>query len=498
MVDYPYDEKEAGLDKSTFDILARYFELRDDFKECSYGSYIFVYDEEKMKQLPASELMAISPYVLVYGEQAFDRGIRRGENVSRMLPDTKQLISLMRSRGITRESFLDEMMDFQFSAAGEESTQFIAMIASDLKEGGSFFESNHQGSWFSCCINQNRETSEKCAVENKGRDRPYSLEHVLKIPAKPVAIDYASNGRLYVFDERGMLHEFIEGLKSEEWQIRYGAGSFHRNEMDRIFSPIFPSISVEGNILFLTNGPKLERYDLVERKSYLREAVKYTGSNLALFGDEEVDPSDIWFHDVCLKEGNVFVSASVRTYVRTILQIDDAGKHHTIYNGDFPQGVGGSVTNFTDLTLRLGFFCGGLYFSEQNGISRLTSEGKAQEMLGEYTREINPRLGDIDPITKFAFGNDFLIASGRVKDFRMPMLQVFRPVYGASDGGTLVRQDEMVQPTHFERVYVGYIPRQTDRMIKELSISAHQDRFAMSHYDFERVFVYKMNSSKSR
>lgn len=490
MVDYPYDESDAAIDRSTFDVFAKYFELRDDFREL-YGYNIFIYDEEWMKQLPALELMRVAPYVLTYRELAFDSGFRvRSENISRSIPDTKEFIELMRCRGITRESFLENMMTFQFSEAGGESTQFISGIATDLEGSDSFLESGGKGMWIDICRKRYLETKEKCAVENKGREKLFSLEHVLKFKAKPVAIDYASNGRLYVFDESGMLHEFIDGLKSEEWQIRYRAGSFQDGIMSNIFSPIFPNISVEGNTLFLTNGPQLERYDLEQKKIYRREMVKYTGNSLALRQGEKVRPSDVWFHDVCLKEGNVFVSVSLRTDERYILQIDGAGGHTRLYTGLFPREFGLS-NNYQDLTLRLGFFHGGLYFPEQNGISRLSPDGPV-EMLGDYTREINKHLLDIDPITKFAFGHNFLVASGRVKDFEMPMMQVFRPVYPMGERG-LVVSSEMVQPTHFERVYIAPIPLQTGRMIKQLSLSACGDSFAMTHYDFERVLLYKMN-----
>jgi hypothetical protein len=487
MVEYPYDE-DALLDRKTFDLFSKHFELIPNYERRSDGFRIFVYEEEKILDLSTPELIEISPHLLIYREWAFDGGVRREGNIDREKPDPKKIIELMQEREITRDIFVDTMINFELSILGNESSQPIAAIAADL-DGENFFRNSCLiGDHLEGMISLNQENNQKCAEANRGRVQPFELEHILKIDAEPVAVDYANGGKLYLFDELGRLHEFTEGKKTNEWQVREGvSNNFYRDTMERIFSPVFPNISVRDNVLFFTNGSTLERHDLDEKTVHTKQLHKYVGDALVIHRDKKVKKNDIWFHDVCIKDGNVFVSASLRTHERYILQIVEDGKYNIVHQGMYPRDPMGSTNDYQDLTLRLGIFNAGLYFSEENGISLLTESGP-KEMIGEYKRK-QMMAYDIDPITKFSFGDDFMIASGTVRDFKVPMLQVFKPVY---DQEGLIRVGEIQQPTRFERAYITDIPKNDAIIIQPMSIAAHGTQFAFTHNDWKRVFVYRM------
>jgi hypothetical protein len=480
MVEYPY-EKDALLDPQSFELFSRYFGLIPNYEHRSDGRGVFVYDENKVTCLPTDELITILPHLLIYRTWAFD-------GIEEQQPDPATLIPLLKGRGITKDLFIDLMIDFELPILGNESSQPIGAIAADLDEE-SFLRSSYLiGTHFVDSVSLGQENTEKCSKANKGRVQPFELEHILKIDAEPVAVDYANNGRLYIFDELGRLHEFTGNDKTNEWNVRKGTGgNFYRDTMESIFSPVFPNISVHENILFFTNGSTLERHDLDKKEINTRQLQHSVGNALMIPESEGIKENDIWFHDVCIKDGNVFVSASLRTRERYILQIVEGGKHNIIHRGMYPRDQMGSTNDYQDLTLRLGIFNAGLYLSEENGISLLTESGP-KEMIGEYKRE-QEMAYDIDPITKFAFGDDFMVASGTVKDFKVPMLQVFEPVY---DQEGLIRVREIQQPTRFERTYITDIPKNNAIMIKPMSIAAHGNQFAFTHNDWNRVFVYRM------
>ncbi len=481
-MEYPYDEKTAYLDRPSFEMLAKHFEIiPDESKVKRQGYNTFVYDESRIRDLPTDELIALSPYLVIHGSFVFGKGYVGSYEKGSSL---KRFISLMRERGVTKDSYLDAMIDFEFERMGEESAQFIGVIAHDI-EGGNYMESKNAPSWARIMINQNRKNLEKFAGLNEGREQPFELERIIKIDSPPVAIDYSADGRLYIFDKTGMLHEFTDGEKTNDWQVRYGFRQYFGGHMEAIFSPVFPGISVHEGIMFLTNGDALERHDLEKEAAETKQLQRHAGNKLTKFAEQKVDEKDIFFHDVCIREGNVFVSASVKTSIRYVLQVS-GDEFNVVYQGHFPRDHGGS-NSLQDLTLRLGFFNGGLYFPVDNGISRYDGE-ELHEMIGKYAVEIEQPY-DVDPLTKFAFGKDFMVASGRARDFQIHMLQFYRPVYG---GEGIVQKGSLVHPTHFEREYITTLPKNTGRMMQKLSITAHGDRFAFTHQDFSRVFVYKM------
>ena len=85
-----------------------------------------------------------------------------------------------------------------------------------------------------------------------------------------------------------------------------------------------------------------------------------------------------------------------------------------------------------------------------------------------------------------------MVAAGRVQGFELPMLQIFKPAYQeVTVDGNVVRPQE-IQPSHFKRIYITDIPKKTGSMIQPLSITAHHEKFAFTHKEFKRIFVYHL------
>ena len=153
-----------------------------------------------VNELPVDKLLELAPYLVIYGKIAFDHGVRRGQNIEVEQPSAQKLIKLMRKKGITGEQVIDNLFDFQIPKLGEGTAQFIQAIAGDL-ENPYNFDSSSGGTQADMLIGIHKKIKEGCVKENHGRKKPFELESVLKIGAEPVAVNYSSGGRLYVFDK---------------------------------------------------------------------------------------------------------------------------------------------------------------------------------------------------------------------------------------------------------------------------------------------------------
>ncbi|MDO8656784.1 MAG: hypothetical protein Q7K45_06105, partial [Nanoarchaeota archaeon] len=306
MISYPYDEHKAVIDKETFTILSQHFELIPDFKEKKYGRYIFIYEQERVNKLSTPDLLALSPYLFQYRTCAFNGEISPQDS---KIPKVKEIVALMKKHGITRESFLDAMIHFEFSQLGNESAQTISAIARDIEDNCEYLQSEDAGRWFYTLKDRHYENTKTCAQSNGDKEQPFELERIIKIESAPIALDYAPDGRLYVLDQNNRLHEFEKGEKTCEWKLQESmVPGFYKDAMDRFFSPILPNISVKDRILFLAHGSNLVRYDLENMQS-MTVKPQSPQNALALWQPEldkvpQVSPQDIWFHDVCLKDGN--------------------------------------------------------------------------------------------------------------------------------------------------------------------------------------------------
>lgn len=503
------DEEKAYLDQVTFDVFCKYFELNSKYHSEKYCYGDFKFDQKKIENLSQKELLEVSPYILVYGGRLFDEGGRsstKGFQADRM-------IKIMKSKGITGEMFLDRYEMFDFPRLGNESAQFISTIFTALEPEDRYDNaSSLHGSWEQICNRRNKETIKSFAKVNQGKKQPFELEGIIKLKYKPEAIDFSDDGRLYVLDSTGALHEFINGEKNDEWQLMYGINdNFKNGLMEKIISPTFPNFRVHDKKVFFAYGPKFQKFDLVKIKSeqerlekelqdmpdfmrdyHKRDNISNRSNNLLKWkpDDERIKEKDIWYHDVCISEDNVFVSASLRTHIHYILQIFEDGSHEKVYEGPYPRDQWRS-NNMTDLTLRINHFNRGVYFSESNGISLLTPQGP-KAMIKKY--EIEHSEDDCETISKFAFGKNFMVAVGRSQEFQeIPVLQTFKPIY-ENGKNELMKQGDIAQPSYFERTFVQGVPRQAGTMLQTMSLKAHQDRFAFTHDSFKRVFVYKMKS----
>ena len=395
-MEYPFrDDEYTDLDRQTFEALAKHFSA-DPGKKKSRGRGMFAYDQERVQALSADELCALAPYALACN-WAFDN---MGEE------EKKQFLSMMRNRGITRASFIDDMLDFEFSALGPESTQYIGMI-------GTAIEDEYKGRellWSdSMTYNGFRhrwdEMRRKLGDENAGREQPFVREAVLNIGAQALTIDYSPEGLLYVLDDTGTVHEFTENQRTGAWHVKDHNDVYAHDRYG--VCPAQTVIRVRARELFLMNGPEIERYDLHNIEESRQQHRKQA---LERWRQLDKPKSKVWYHDISFRDGNTFASTSEDHGLRSIIQFDEGRR--IVYQGRYPHNPFGSGA-FSDLTLRLGIFNGGLYFPEMNGISVLTSDGP-REMLASYKQDEN-HIVNIDPITRFAFGDDFMIAAAAPK-----------------------------------------------------------------------------------
>lgn len=92
------------------------------------------------------------------------------------------------------------------------------------------------------------------------------------------------------------------------------------------------------------------------------------------------------------------------------------------------------------------------------------------------TRDIE--LEEAFPITKFTFGDDYLVAIS---------------LFNTRDGIPLITLYKQRDHTWFDLVGADYIPKFWFKTLIDNNVSAHQKEFAVPHSDLKKVFVYKVN-----
>ncbi len=475
MVDYPYDDAQDFIDRETFDVLGKYFSLIKEYKE-RRGVNIFKFDLGTLLEMNTTDLVRLSPYLFAFGHSVFTRGKQDYDN--------KRVIELLQNRGVNTQSYLDALIDAEFAGLGPESIQHIADIAMDLdrnKTRDYGFDTDRLNGWIKHSKERVQHHQTILDKYNEGRMPPFTLEKVLNFEEEPVTLRYTKDGSLYVLDIKGNLHEFVSGFKTREWNLLLENG-LNMNGMITGGVTTYPNIAVEGNLLFLTDGyGNLTRHEL-RRREALGERV----SLVSYVATQDVPRGRRYFHqDVLIQEGNVLVSVSQGDGSRSIVQVTPSDAK-IVYSGRYP--VHSLRNNMEDHTLRLGLHKGFLYFPEEHGLRRFDPQGSV-EMVGEYVKQAVD-YGTMDPITKFSFGDHFMIAYVSLKDARLPMMGIFRPVY---DQEGMVSSGGFIPPTRFSLEYVGYPPKAVGRTITDASVSAHSNQFAVTHSVFKKVFVYRVN-----
>ena len=493
-MEYPFDEEKSVVDSQVFAVLAKYFPLVDDldiqsdreFNMHRRGMYIFNWNHgwETLMSMPLEDLVSLSPFLFVRGEFAFENKDRK-DNF-----DTDRLLALMKERGVTAKAYLDALGDFEFVKMGPESTQIIAAISHSL-ESISDSESRYASNYYNSFGIRFQETKERLKTLNKGKAAPFTLEKSLSFEDAPVCLRYADDGRLYVLDVKGTLHEFTSGEKTNQWEL------FIEYEFDSEFDmmPTLPSIAVAQEYAFIVGGHTIKRYDLSNRQrragkiyANIEQTIEIQGYCRALI------------HDIVLKEGNLLLSLSDpdkrgHSIVQGLPQ-EGSIDFREIYRGPFPSGF--MHSSLAEYTLRMDVHCGHLFFPRKTGISLYQGDGqrgqKPKELLSEelLTPGHEDRgYGVTSPITKFAFGDSFMVAQAFFNGFEIPMLAIFRPVYAQEPG--LVSGIMAVPPDRLVLEYMGYAPKMTGKTLIDTSIGAHGTEFATTHSILHKVYIHRMN-----
>ncbi len=470
MPQYPFDESKVAIDRQSFEVLSNYFQLVEGYQEGrGYGCFIF--DRDTVESLATQELLELSPFLFAHSYGGF-QGI--GEKIS-----SAEILKLMKKQGITGEVFLNRFADFEYHILGDESAQFISAIAADLSGEARLY--GLQTSGFSADFQYYRKHHEQYSQsfeeKNQRKKKPYHLKYILTFEHEPVALRYSSNGELYVLDQAGQLHEFKGKKETHQWKIPIPDYILSdSNFIDVMGINTRPNIAVENNTLFLTTKSQgLQRFDLEHLlETETMAMILYQGRVPA-----QIQPQNILIHDVIIKEGNVLVSVSGKEG-RSIIQVKPNATT-VIHQGYFPKRW--CQNNFEDYTLRLGLHQGHLYFPEGEGLSRLTAEGTI-EMLPEIIQN-NP-YDAMNPVTKFAFGDNFMVSYATVKGFEFPLLCLFSLEYDAG----LTSPQQIAPPSQIKLFHRGYPPRFTGHTLQNASLSAHAYEFAITNSSFKRVFVY--------
>ena len=414
-------------------------------------------------------------------------------DLSRTKEVKQEVFQTLLDRGITPDYVLKTLQDFQFSDLGEHTAPLVLMLADDIKNK-QVKETSELGSWARRFSGRYKRQRKILDQYNEGRVNPLSLEQKVTFDKAPIAVTHDSEGTLYVLDSLGKVYAVQNGEIVRTFNPTWEYGTIEEMNRTPIFvdqrSSALPGIAVHDSFMYLTTGRNLERSDLdiePEGQFDTRALISMTG----LIRKQVEAGHKMFIHDVLVKEGNVLISVTKGeigpSARRSILQVTEDGTN-VVYQDGAP--LDHSFSSLEDPTLRLGLFKGGLYFPESTGISLYTEQGP-KRMLQEYVKD-EATSWCFDPLTKFSFGDDFMIAASILRGSDFPLLTIFRPIY-AEDTEAIVPVTELVQPERFEFVYANPFPRITVPMINRSSLSAYGDSFAITSPGFKQVLLYKVN-----
>lgn len=538
MSEYPLDERYAYIDKQGFDVLSRYFDIselwvkiRHEKNEDNGGIYMFRWDGwEQFEHMDREELCKLAPFFMTFGPSVFMPKYMEREEAQkegRPLPEdvkefsVSKLTEILKEKGIDEDRFLELNKGLVFRRLLHWNMQYLTMLRNQIAidESDSITRSNMN--MYNKTVTNAREEKARIDALNGERPNPCTLEQILSLERMPVCLRYSLEGKLYVLDVEGVLHEFCRiaetGLcKTKEWPLYTEEGLPDFKEIDILTSmTIFPNISVAGGFVFLTNeGNPLRRYnlngydgngkiapDMINAKPGSRtNVVPYKKDQMSLFEEGKVR---YVLHDVLIKDGNVLISFSdAGAYERYIVEVNPQSEAGTniIYRGDFPRAIN-MRDPLEDHTLRMDLHRGYLFFPRDTGISLYRGYGEGgmppKEMIEDLKKK-NPlgieRLYDT-PITKFSFGSDFMIALAFIKDFDRPLLCLFREKYeqeAQNTDGALVDPHLLPSPDRLDLEYIFPMHNFTGSALRTASISAFGKEFAVMHKDLNQVHVYRV------
>jgi len=485
MINYPFDEQIAYIDRQGFETLATYFAVVDNLSIEDQGLEIFKWDNgwETLSNIPIEDLCRLSPFLLAYDADVFSE-----TSNDRFAPE--KLLDLMKKRGISSDDFLEHAGDVEFKVLGPESAQIVATIVEDLKPDNSYFcDSASTRHWYEVYRERFGENTRKLESYNKEKDCPFTLDQILTFDNEPACLRFSDDGRLYVLDTKIVLHEFTGTEKTGEWPLWMNREVLDINHMELGGFQSCPNIAVAGDHAFVvTGGFSLHRYNLSDHEIWDERVALddqiYTGEG----------KGRIVNHDVIVKDGNVLVSMSDEIGFRRSIHQLNGRKFREIYEGRFPKSR--RQSSGADHTLRLDLHKGHLFFPRGTGISLyrgMKPDGeKPKEMLVDYKRPEDP-YKPVDPLTKFSLGNNFMVAQARLDGFKRPMLCAFRPVYEQRESRELLLAGMTPPPDRLELDYIGYPPKVTEITLRNASVSAYGDNFAITNSFFREVFVYKID-----
>ncbi len=501
MQTYPFDDEKAYLDRQTFAAFSRYFPLRprpaveegdnDGYQrayDLGHGVFEFKNGWNVLANMPIDELCTLSPFLFAqgpYGIHVIDW--REPESFK-----TTKVLDIMKQRGITPDIFLQYMGTFEFDAIGPETGQMIAAIINDLDPRSGHGETNFMDGHYRSSQKRYAETKEKLKHINRADKAPFTLEAILSFEHKPTCLRYADDGRLYVLDEKGELHEFTEGQKTNQWKLWLEDCDLGRHNMMLGDLQVFPNMAVTDGYAFVANG------DMVLRRFNLTKPKRFEGKNVSDAKCSTEHQGRNLIHDVVLRDGNVIVSMSDRhASYRYIGQwVEEEVKIKIVYEGKYP--ISRMRSTGADYTLRLDVHKGQLFFPRGNGMSLYKGFGSTgqepKEMIEEYARA-KKSYGVTSPLSKFSFGDNFMVAQAHLKKFELPMLCIFRPRY-KTETTEIIPTAFSPPPNRLELEHVCYPPRFTGETIMNASISAHRNAFAMTNSSFKRVYVYRVDEEK--
>jgi hypothetical protein len=490
------------IDEDTFYRLAKVHDLILDYKD-GKGYQIFRFNANALARLDGQELYEATLTSMCGLSKQFEDGY------DETIP--QQILKIFQDKKIDPEQFLREVYGFKTKIMGEHTGGFAADLYKAIKTGElRFIISTAMGS--AGLSMRNRNIINYLDHVNT-QENPFSLEHLVDIENPPVAITHDNEGTLYTIDTLGVLYAIRDGQIIQKWDdldVDYHIVHELNFETNQDMFDIQPCIAILDDVLYLTTYDSIAKYDLTEEGSEQRKNVRdgrdESNADLISLKNALGAAKNIrqLFHGVHVKDNNVFVSVMALNKKEALERCrsdthdpESAFAKHYIAQvtneGITPVYAGGNLkTPFLrgsndDLTLRVGVFDGHLYCPSSTGIALYNPDG-----LIEMTQDLNDMeeftMGH-KAMTKFGFGQDFLFGLRFFGNIERNMLCLLEPEYDNQEG--LVKQGQTIAPTKFRLSHMSEIPYVTGLMNGNMSISAHDNGYAITNPTFKKVLIYQ-------